>query len=241
MIFARAEQTLEEHISSCLKAFEDLKQTKFWKLIANAEDILRFALVFHDSGKIFYQTKKNLERKPSFFGHELFSAFILNEFLWNLELERDSRLLAVAVVLYHHYAMGINRRKNEFKKRFSKFVVCDSKERFQETLKEHESIVLNFLEYEKAKNAMKKVNEKILSYMEDSSLKYPPILEKIEENNIQIWREFVGKKNFRKLMLPCINAMTIVDYLGVKSDKKEEFGKVIEDFVKLYSEKINLF
>lgn len=242
MIVARADQTLEEHISSCLKTLNDLKRTNFWRLVENGEEILKVAVIFHDAGKIFYQTRKNLEKdKPSFFGHELFSTFILNEFLWNLEFERRSRLLAIAVVLYHHYAMGVNQRKNGFKKRFSKFIVCNSKEEFREILKEHEDIVLNFVKHERAEIAMKKVNERILSYIEDFYLKYPPILDKIEENNIQIWREFIADKNFRKLMLPSINAMTIVDYLSVKpGGKKTEFSRVIDEFVELYSKKIEI-
>lgn len=232
MILARADQTLEEHINSALQAFEELKRTKFWKFVAEAEEVLRIAIIFHDSGKIFYQSSKNIENQnPSFLGHEIFSTYILNDFLYELSFEEQKRLLAEAIVFYHHYAMGIKSRIEKFKQKFPTFPIC-SKEELRDVLEEHEKIVLKFLRIENAKNAMEKLKEKIEKQFELNN-QLSPIFACVEQENTKIWAKFQSEKAFRKLMLPCVNVMTIVDYLGAKGSETK-FSKVVEDFVSLY-------
>lgn len=234
MILARAGQTLEEHIALALQALEELKRTRLWNLVAEAEEVLKIAVIFHDSGKIFYQTSENVKsQNPSFLGHEIFSTYILENFMYELGFEEKKKLLANAIVFYHHYAMGIKSRMEKFKKKFPKFPMCSIDE-LGNFLEEYEKIVLQFLKIENAKNAMEKLREKIKLQFEDKS-PIAPIFAFVEERNKEIWDKFIGEMTFRRLMLPCVNAMTIVDYLGARAEgRKTDFSRVVEEFVLLY-------
>ncbi|MFN3383533.1 MAG: hypothetical protein ACK401_01395 [Archaeoglobaceae archaeon] len=230
MIIARRKpiQTLEEHVRDCVRAFEILKEKKFWKLFGkNFEKELQIAIVLHDSGKIFYQTKEN------FLGHELFSAFISHVFIDFLEF--DSKLVE-ATILYHHYAMGIKERIAKFK--FREFKVCEKLEEFDKILEEHGRIVLKYVDLEKsvAREAIERVNEAIQNRLEGCKLEYGGILETIKGENSEIWRRFVEEREFRKSMLFCINMMTLVDYAGVPdTGEKKGFGRIVEDFFRVYA------
>lgn len=235
MIIARQGQTLEEHLKLSLKAFEELKSTRFWKLISEAEEILKIAIVFHDAGKIFYQIENNIKNKnkePSFLGHEFFSAFILDNFTWAMKLDKKSKLLATGSVLYHHYAMGLKERLKNFERKNQEFRIFDSEKEFEGVLEEHKKIVLNLLKLEDAEKAMDEVNNRIKSYLNANSLDYHSIFNQLRELNNQIWEKFVGEKDFRKLMLPCINTVTIVDYLGV-NEGRSGFRSIVEEFMKV--------
>ncbi len=230
MIIARYDpiQTLEGHIEACLKAFESLKQRKFWKIFGEKfEKELQIAIVLHDSGKIFYQRKRN------FLGHELFSAFVSHFFIDLLDL--DLRLVE-ATILYHHYAMGIKERIEKFK--FKEFKVCDRVEEFEGIVEEHERIVLKYVALEKsvAKEAIERVNNQIRKRLEGCRLDYGGILKIVKEENSEIWKRFAEDREFRKSMLFCINIMTLVDYAGVPdTGKKTDFGKIVEDFFRIYA------
>lgn len=231
MIIARHEprQTLEDHVGACIRAFETLREKRFWKLYGeNFEKEFRVAVVLHDSGKIFYQMGKN------FLGHELFSAFISQVFTKYLDL--DSKLVG-ATILYHHYAMGLEKRIERFKSKFKEFKVCERLEDFEKVLEEHENIVLKYLDLEKsvAKEAMERVNKSIRKYLQYCKLEYGGILKTLEEENKEIWKRYSSEKDFRKSMLFCINVMTLVDYAGVPETGKTEFGKIVEDFFKIYA------
>lgn len=246
MIFARLkpEQTLEEHIKLCLESLKHLSSTRLWRLFKNFENILKITIIFHDSGKIFYQDR--VRRGKGFLGHELLSTFIVNEFLLHKDLNFsfDSRFLIDGIVLYHHYAMDLRKRKEKFLNEFrGSFIVCESEEKFMDLLKEHEKIVLDFLDLEKldlerevAKKAMRDVNNKILKYLnlKRCLLQYGWIFKDLEQINKEIWSRFVKEKDFRKLMLLGINAMTIVDYLGVR-ERRTEFSRIVEEFVSTYN------
>ncbi|MEM0203838.1 MAG: hypothetical protein QXO16_06985 [Archaeoglobaceae archaeon] len=231
MIIARHEplQTLEDHVSACLKAFESLRRGKFWKLFGEkVEKELRIAIVLHDSGKIFYQTKKN------FLGHELFSTYISHVFTKYLDL--DSRLVE-ATILYHHYAMGLKKRIERFKSKFGEFKVCEKSEEFERILEGHESIVLKYIGLERsvAKEAMESVKESIRNHLNGCKLRYGGILQILEEENKEIWMTFVGEKDFRRSMLFCINMMTLVDYAGVVKTEERGFGGIVEEFLRIYA------
>lgn len=244
MILARLEpeQTLEEHLKLCLEAFGSLTSTKLSDLFKGNEELLNVAIVFHDSGKIFYQ--RRIKKGKGFLGHELFSTFIVDEFLQSedLNLNFESRFLIDAIVFYHHYAMGLREREEKFLKEFkSGFNVGEEKE-LEEILREHEGLVVELLNLDKSaiKKAMKRVKGVIINHFENGVLHYGWIFKSLRYINKEIWDRFVADKGFRKLMFLGINAMRIVDYLGVKADKGKEtdFSRVVEEFVSIYRRKI---
>ncbi|MEM3761726.1 MAG: CRISPR-associated endonuclease Cas3'' [Archaeoglobaceae archaeon] len=245
MILARLkpEQSLEEHLKLCIKAFESLESTKPWNALENFKEFVKIAIVFHDSGKIFYQQR--IKKGKGFLGHELLSAFIVDEFLKyeDLNVCFDFRVLIDAIVLYHHYAMGLKVREEKFLREFKDGFSVGEEEMFEKILKEHEEIVLGLLGLDKSrtKKAMKRVNDAVVSHLERGFLQYRFIFKNLRYINKEIWDRFVADKVFRKLMMLGVNAMTIVDYLGVKLDrgKETEFSKVIEEFVLLHRENLN--
>lgn len=248
MIYARkseVEQTLEEHIEECLKAFESLKNTKLRILFGNEMDA-RLSIVFHDSGKIFYQ--ENFKNgKLSFPAHEIFSAFIFSKFAWEYEKvsRKINRLLCSAAILYHHHAMNVKRRIEMFSR--SKRAVSKSIGEFEEILEEHAKILKKFLanslEKDALEHSIQALNSTILSLAESSKdgvfLKYQKIFDEIEEENRTMWAEFQKSKEFRKRMIGLTSFLLVVDYLGVKGEPST-FGKVVREFAENFTNR-NLY
>lgn len=243
MIVARLkpEQTLEEHLKLCLEAFKSLSSTKILNIFQGTENLLKIAIVFHDSGKVFYQQR--IKKGKGFLGHELFSTFIVDEFLQceDLNFSFDSRFLIDAIVLYHHYAMGLKIREERFLKEFKEGFSVGEEKLFEEVLREYEEIVLELLECDESaiKKAMKRAKNAVMAHLEKGFLQYRLIFKNLRYINKEIWDRFVADRVFRKLMLLGVNAMTIVDYLGAKTEdgRRSEFSRVIDEFVSLYRRK----
>ncbi|MDK2876265.1 MAG: CRISPR-associated endonuclease Cas3-HD [Archaeoglobaceae archaeon] len=244
MIYARKseefEQSLEEHIEECLKSLEELKNTRFWRIVSKAELDLKVATIFHDSGKIFYQN--NLKKgKLSFSGHEVFSAYILDRFIWHYgKFEKNLRisdLLSAAAVLYHHHAMGVKSRLGNLRKLELKF---SKQEEFKKILAEHEEIMLKNLEFlglEGVERALKCVNSDLEKFVVGGRVKSSKMIFEFEGLNKglnkRIWDKFQKDANFRKMMVATTTALVVCDYRGAKG-KKTEFSKVVDEFVELY-------
>jgi len=235
MIYARKseefEQTLEEHIEECLKALEELKNTRFWKLIRENEVELRTAIVFHDSGKIFYQ--KNFKGgKIIFTGHEILSAHILDTFAWYYGKDAGNRYLSIAAVLYHHHAMGVKKRAGNLRKIELKF----NREEFEEILAEHKKILLKHLEFFEPKaveKALDDLNSNLRKLFTGDRVDTSSMVSECGEMITQIWEKFQKEADFRKKMIALTTALVICDYRGAKG-KRTEFGKIIDEFVELY-------
>jgi CRISPR/Cas system-associated endonuclease Cas3-HD len=79
-------------------------------------DIVRLFIVFHDLGKAFYRRRG--DENTNFTGHEILSAYILDEFKIEFtrkdlyRLEKISRMLkpALFAVAFHHHPMGVEKR-----------------------------------------------------------------------------------------------------------------------------------
>ncbi|MEM2346639.1 MAG: hypothetical protein QXN49_08770, partial [Archaeoglobaceae archaeon] len=154
----------------------------------------------------------------------------------DLRVSFDSRFLIDAIVLYHHYAMGLSKREEKFFREFkSGFRISED---FEKILREHEEIVLELLNLDESatKKAMKKVNIAVKGHLEKGLLQYGWIFKNLRYINKEIWDRFVADRVFRKLMLVGINVMTIVDYLGAKTEdgRGSEFSRVIDEFISLY-------
>jgi len=243
MIYARKseefEQVLEEHIEECLKALEELKNTRFWKLIRENEVELRTAIVFHDSGKIFYQ--KNFKKgKLSFEGHEICSAHILDTFAWHYKkYAKEISDLSTAAVLYHHHAMGVKKRANNLRKIKLKF---SNQKEFEEILAEHEKILLKhlrFFEPKAVEKALDDMKSNLRKFFTDNRVNTVRIVSVCEEIISRVWERFQKDVDFRKKMIALTTALVVCDYRGVKG-KRTEFGGIIDEFVELYSRKPRL-
>ena len=237
MIYARKseefEQSLEEHIEDCLKALEELKNTRFWKVIGNAEFELRTAVVFHDSGKIFYQ--KNFKgRKIVFTGHEIISAQILDRFAWHYGRYADEiSELSTAAVLYHHHAMGVKERASNLGKIELRF---SSQKEFEGVLAEHEKILLKylgFLEPKAVEKALDDLNSDLRKFFKDSRVEIARIVSDSRDLISRVWEKFQKEIDFRKKMISLTVALVICDYRGARG-KETEFGRVVNEFIDLY-------
>lgn len=237
MIYARKseeiEQSLEDHIEECLVALEELKNTRLWKLIGNEEVDLRTAVVFHDSGKIFYQ--KNFKRgKLSFEGHEIFSAYILSKFSWYYgKFARDISNLSIAAVLYHHHAMGVKKRINSLENLKLKFT---SQREFEGILAEHKKILLKnlgFLDSKAVELALEYLNSHLKEFLKNGEVNAIKMALESQGISNRIWNDFQKDVNFKKMMIALTTALVICDYRGVKG-KKTGFGKIVDEFIELY-------
>ena len=252
-------QSLDKHIKLCLEAFEEIKETKIWDAFrkiyndAKVEKYVKFAIIFHDFGKIFYQTNRYSNKKEnveylSFRGHEFFSTYLADKFL-NLWLEKDIsnrtdeyedfRLLVYASILYHHHAMGLKSRE-----KVDEIRVCRNHDEYKKILNRSGEILKYYLKnfgdnvvdlfIEELKNfRLKKSdrNEYILNRRIISD-----VFRYVDELNVEIWRNFVKNKIFRKMMILTTNILLTVDYKGSENrgEVRTEFSEVLNEFIWLY-------
>lgn len=85
------------------------------------EELTSLCVVFHDSGKVFFQERQlNKFERLSFRGHEFFSTYLFEEFRQELidrSLEEPQEHLACEFgVLYHHHAMNRELRAPKLSK-----------------------------------------------------------------------------------------------------------------------------
>ena len=255
-------QSLEDHIEESLKAFEnEIKDTKVWRCYVNScehderivEKWMKFAITFHDIGKMFYQGNfrhYNGKTYLNFTGHEFFSTFLADKFLniWlkndvenRIEEFRDFRWIVCASILYHHHAMGLKSRE-----RLNVVKVCKENE-FDEivkavyrillkNLKEFEDIVIYSFVNELRSLNLTKVNGNLILDRKTIS----GIFRYVDELNIKIWENFVGVDLFRRQMILSTNLLILADYKGSesRSEKPTKFGEILNEFIGLYKIKL---
>jgi len=115
------EETLDEHVREMAELLKNVETSPAGmygsKLLAELgygdvgfRDVILLAVLTHDFGKAFYSPRGG---KCSFRGHELISAFILQQASSDPQLSpRLARAMGFAIfaVLYHHHAMGIKSK-----------------------------------------------------------------------------------------------------------------------------------
>jgi CRISPR-associated endonuclease Cas3-HD len=264
-----SKQTLGEHIGESLKAIEEIKDGKLWSFYVNTltdrkgfknydeetfEKWLKFAVIFHDIGKVFYQ--RNF--KPStndviyinFRGHEFFSTYLVDIFL-NLWLERDLenrlnefkdfRWIVCSSILYHHHAMGLKSRE-----RLDEIRVCKPEE-YESIIKEIDKIFRETAKLDKlfGVDAIESFIGELMKFKSKFRKNDGYILDKrfisevfryIDDLNARIWTEFVKNKDFRKLMILTTTILIVLDYEGSKTrtEKLPKFYNILKEFVDLY-------
>ncbi len=267
-----SKQTLGEHIEESLKAIEKIKDGKLWSFYVNTltdgkelknydeetfEKWLKFAVIFHDIGKVFYQRNFGFDKDEdvkylNFRGHEFFSTYLADIFI-DLWLERDleSRLnefkdfrwIVCSSILYHHHAMGLKSRERLDEIRVCKLEEYDSiinevNRIFKETSHLDRlfgaGIVETFIgELMKFKSKFRKNKNK--EYVLDKRF-ISEVFRYVDDLNARIWTEFVKNKDFRKLMILTTTILIVLDYEGSKTrtEKPPKFYNILKEFVDLY-------
>ncbi len=201
-------QTLEEHVNECLKALNELINTKLWSDDFNY-DFVKKVIIFHDVGKVAFQRECE---ELSFTGHEFISAYVF----WKVfedELIGKDKLLYTFPIIFHHHAMGVRRRLEKLKN-FSIRVDENVLDELAESLEE-------FVEAEYVSKTLD-----VLGNVDTNA-----VVDNVRNMINEIWDNFHGyfAKNALKLLLITI----ICDYEGSKKrGVRTSFGRVVEDFLK---------
>ncbi len=234
-------QTLREHVDKALKALDEIKNGRIWKFTVKlfgdedlVEEDLKTIILFHDIGKMFYQANVFPDRKRgvkylSFRGHEYFSTFLADRYLF--ENYMDDRPLILSTILYHHHAMGLKERG-----RVREIRVCRSEDEYEaiceivgNMLKSYGLKVNEFLQYLRRFKPKSKNGVLVFSRAED-------VYEEVDGINRKIWDLFVRDKAFRRKMLTFTVILQICDYKGSegRTKKPPKFYDILREFAELY-------
>ncbi|HIQ29594.1 MAG TPA: CRISPR-associated endonuclease Cas3'', partial [Candidatus Caldiarchaeum subterraneum] len=114
-------ELLRDHIKKALSYAEGVEDSRVGVYasrqlgINNFKELLEYAIIFHDIGKVFFQTEANLRQGQdstylSFKGHEFISALLTD--LFSSKKHHNMYYIAVTFsVFYHHHAMNPEARK----------------------------------------------------------------------------------------------------------------------------------
>ncbi|MFN4337164.1 MAG: CRISPR-associated endonuclease Cas3'' [Candidatus Nitrosocaldus sp.] len=236
---------LKDHISECLVLIEDLVDSRLGRLASsklyahNFKELVKLAIVFHDAGKAFYQTERNIkeerdggERYLSFMGHEFVSAYIADQFVKVKELcqthESAQDLSSVVFAVYfHHHAIGIGKREKEAIARLG---------------------YISQAEFEIAKEKLKRVLESFLHGEDREVLR--KCIDKLSKNGLsnlsldQISNELYqplhkSDNRLMKLSLLVLDCLLACDYISAskRDSSKSEFSQTILSFYDIWMRK----
>ena len=238
-------EKLVDHIKKCMEftnLLENSKITRYVNKLCKHNDfmnLVKFSIIFHDVGKIFYQ--KNLVIKEnhefiSFKGHEYFSTYIFEEFrnqLINKNIENiekyELQQASTFAILYHHHAMNTKLRYPKMNKKFQRsvYVGLNSLTSLKETL----TPWLKKSEF----NAFESVMDKIKSSSPKCILmSIPP---EVNEINRNLWRRYLICPTFKKLCFLTLSILLVADYLAaqkIRGVTKSQFKKVLTEFYNFY-------
>ena len=241
-------ETLYEHIVEALKLLNLEENSKInifgIRLSPRFKDIVRLAVIFHDIGKLFYQTSYYIDHEKkhqvmSFRGHEYLSTHIFQTFRNNLlersqlgdeDLEKFKEYGAVTFsIFYHHHAMGTKKREYHL---------------YRKNLEKSLTLISRLIEYmRELRNAGWLTDEEYgvisstLSKEYILSLSSASINEEIKEYVYEVWRETVKTPRFRKLCLLSLATLITVDYRSTirkRPTSATRFSKIIGEFYEHY-------
>jgi len=242
------EETLDVHVLTALDLIK--KKSKIVRYGAKIEpkfyDILRVAVIFHDIGKAFYQAnykEKDMKRVLSFRGHEVISAYIFHNILKKLKQEvgvEEYRIYDPATfsILYHHHAMGID-------KRISTIIKIKEPEELGKILQVTSSIIDNILQKNELEEFRKALVNTVMELIEKvQEVGFRKLLEIIAGNVKQLksslWRKDYGyatSKKFRKVALLLLSALITVDYIAaikIRGGSQTIFAQAINEYYAIY-------
>jgi CRISPR-associated endonuclease Cas3-HD len=225
-------ERLRDHVITALQTFNT--NSKFikigQKLNPNFYKILKYAIIFHDFGKVpFNQYYFNPSKELHFNGHEIISCWAANKYLRKIEdrefmagedvniLDRQITLLAI---LLHHHPMNIKDRAEKLKKLPNMQINTQT---FQLFYQELDNIIEKIL-IEENKNT----NEIVEEIMSRHGL--------LQELWKEIWMNSSSK--VKKVFLLVMQGLIAADYNSASKERgrgTSEFAKTIQEFLKLYN------
>jgi len=232
---------LSDHINDCISLLEDFKNSRIGRLgislDSNFANEVRLSIVFHDLGKVFYQNNPT-----SFSGHEIFSAYILRKFEKELKSQGmvNFRMLkpAMLAVAFHHHPMGIRERLMKI----SKIKLSSN---FLEFLQNELLAVKDDALYVEERFLLSSVLNEIKSKIEKGFLTVDDIRKEFQEEICRdLFNHIISTKDedilIKKLSYLTLVSLVCVDYIAASRKRSGEtrFGNVIEEFYKLYFNKI---
>ncbi len=235
-------ELLIEHIATALEVMEGAEDSRLFRLAEKIyhgldfKQAVRLAIVFHDAGKIFYQSKRGEKGKRymSFKGHEYFSTYIFNTFvskLFEIDLENYERYGVIRdvcsfAIFFHHHAMNVRLRKPEME---------ESSVRFGMSLLEiFENYVRQFLDQKEVEALKKAVNE-IKTRGAENLMRSLEVNVNSRVNSL--WREIMQRRDLKKLSYLTLIVLTTADYLSAQKSRKggkTTFSRALDDFYRFY-------
>lgn len=246
-------EALYDHISEGLKLAVGIKNSRLIKnflydlsykydlihdgVIHYFNKAIDYSIVFHDIGKIYYQSNFKRRREYdeyvtyiSYVGHELFSALIVKKafmrYLRKIDIEKEKigyfrdiiQFPVVFSILFHHHAMNINIRSSYFES--------------NESLMWEISPYLNDL-------------NRILTYVDkDIGDEIIYVIKKITEKDLfkinlelnglinEIWREYSKGGLKVKLSLLLLSILITIDYISAskRGGSTTSFRNVVKKY-----------
>lgn len=240
------EETLGEHIREALRAVNNMKKVLSYglRLSKDFQLMLSLSVILHDLGKVVYnQYLFKPDKGLSFRGHEIVSTWLIHKFIDKfdedtLKIPREEWDIIGFSVINHHHPMKVSERCEDL----TKEPLC--------SLEVNEDTVKLFLYEVESSNVVDKELREIISSFgnEDFLRSISGVKLGIIASDTcgqwgiytSLWRRvwFDANPNVRQLFLLNEQGLVVADYYAASVNRGEamsEFGKAIQDFVRLYS------
>jgi len=237
-------EELGEHISNALNFYEKIDSSVFVRNINSKllgefkfRELIRYAIVFHDLGKVFYQGNFVKENCLSFVGHEFFSAILFklhvenlaeNNILTSRRTYMEFKYPILFSILYHHHAMGYSLRLKKL-----------GKIRFDREIEEHiEKDVPRIMVQYVSENEVDHVVENLKLILEKTVNSPAIILEETHSIGEDVWKILETYPKLKKLALATLTILIILDYLSAYEGRKGpklKFYNILEQHYRLLS------
>jgi len=239
---AEFKELLSDHIETALNSFCSLSDSRiiiFARSImrnADFERLLRLAIIFHDSGKAFFQQNlkklKSGEEYLSFAGHEFLSAILADTFIRELNIESMYEVyLAVPFsVFYHHHAMNPRLREEQNLAYVCK-ITSENYSRYSNELKSTLEKFLEKDERETLEKCMKRLWFEKQSILNPTYLRYN-LKKKLDEAFIKEYRP-----EFQKIAFLLLDSLIVCDYIAAQkrgAEASSTFSKAARMFYNIW-------
>ncbi len=224
---------LRQHVDKALYFIEGVESSRVHRLAKiyspeiDFKELLRLAIVLHDSGKAFLQTnlKEDKERGIrylSFAGHEYISATITQDLVFNLNARQDAPFydLLTFAVLHHHHAMS---RPTNLVRVLRERLQSMPQSEYQECLNKLESLLSRFLsDYgDLIKETLKGLRGSPTKLLDDT------VYQKIYERLVHM-----RKPVHKKLAFLLLDSLIACDYLAAqhRGGGGTHFHRAVDEF-----------
>jgi len=220
-------EELDKHISNALSFYRKLDSSLFVENINSKllekpvfRELVKYAVVFHDLGKVFYQGNFVKENCLSFTGHEFFSTILFNLHVENLvennvlnskEAYMEFKYPVLFSILYHHHAMGYSRRLRKLGEiRIDREIVDERIE------KDIPKTLVHYVSKNEVSGIVKNLKLILEKALKNSAI----ILEETHSIGVNVWKALETHPKLKKLALATLSTLIILDYLSAYEGRK---------------------